>query len=186
MPEIKLYTMEEFIANPDFKHYELVAGEPIPLPWLVTPMAHGIPHMRLASPLVAHVESNRLGVVTMDRLLTVPDRGTIRVPDLMFASTATLEGIDLWSDDPWPRADLAIEIRSSGQTLPELSEKMTEYFGVGVREVWLVEWRKQTLTKYKPDFSAQTYIPTDILDGGTVVPGFTYPLQKLFAPITIG
>lgn len=180
MPQIKLYTAKEFCANPAFKHFELIAGEPVPLARSLTPMAHGIPQARLVQALVAHVEATGIGLATINRLSTRRSPDSLRVPDAMFASAASLKDVDVWGTAPWPRADLAVEVRSKGQTLEELSEKMTEYFEAGVREVWVVDWRKQTVTKYQPDFSTHTYIATDVLDGGDIVPGFRYPLAKLF------
>jgi Uma2 family endonuclease len=186
MPQIKLYTWEEFVANPAFEHYELVAGEPVPLAQALTPVAHGVPHTRLVHALVSHVDATGIGLVTIDRLLTKRGPDTVRVPDIMFATKASLAGVDVWTNDPWPRADLAVEVRSQGQTLTQLGEKMTEFFEAGVREVWVVDWRKQTVTKYEPDFSTHTYIATDVLDGGDMVPGFRYPLAQLFAQPDFG
>jgi Uma2 family endonuclease len=184
--ETKLFTWREFVANPEFKHYELVAGEPVPLARFVTPVAHGIPQLRLAAALVTHVDTNRLGLVTNDRLWTGHDPDTIRVPDAMYASTASLEGVDVWTNDPWPKADLAVEVRSESQTLKELQEKMAEYFQVGVREVWVIDWKRRTVITHRPNGESWTYIETDTLEGGDVVPGFRYPLAQLFKMPSIG
>lgn len=182
MPQIKLYTLEEYLEHPDFEHYELVAGEPVPLARLVAPMGHNLPQSRLLAALLTYVEANGMGLVSSERVLTKHDPITVRIPDIVFGAPATLRRVDdPYKDRPvWPTADLAVEVRSQGQTLKKLGEKITEYFAVGVREVWVVEWKRQTLTKYRPEGTTQTYIATDILDGGDVVPGFRYPLAKLF------
>lgn len=180
MPQTKLYTLEEFIANPDFKHYELVAGEPVPLARYLTPVAHGITQLRLGAALTSHVETNQLGLATIGRLVTRNDPTTIREPDIMFASWDSLEGVDVATSEPWPAADLAVEVRSEGQSLPDLDEKTEEYFGVGVREVWIVDWRRHTVTTHRPNGESRTYIETDTLDGREIVPGFRYRLAPLF------
>jgi Uma2 family endonuclease len=56
----------------------------------------------------------------------------------------------------------------------------TTYVRLGVKEVWFVEPKPRRVTIHRQDHSPTVLGETDTLDGGTVVPGFRYPLSRLF------
>jgi Uma2 family endonuclease len=70
---------------------------------------------------------------------------------------------------------------SKGNTPGEMQLKLREYFSVGVRLVWFIEPATQTATVYTSRTKKTQLGPADVLQGGTVLPGFRLPLATLFA-----
>jgi Uma2 family endonuclease len=180
--ETRLITADELLRMPDdgFHRYELVRGRLLTM----TPAGslHGVVSMRLGAAIVAHVEQHRLGVVcaadTGFKLENDPD--TVRAPDVSFIAREriTTEGIP---KGYWPGApDLAVEVKSPDDRRSEIEEKVEPYLATGVRQVWFVEPSKRTITIYRPNVAPRILTETDRLDGGDLLPGFQYPLARLF------
>lgn len=79
--------------------------------------------------------------------------------------------------------DLAVEVLSEGNTPKEMSRKLDEYFGAGVRLVWSVDHRKRTVDVFTQKDACVTLEERQSLTGGDVLPGFKLPLKKLFADL---
>ncbi len=138
----------------------------------------------LAGYLRAFVIPRNLGLVSgadgMMRLLA----GQVRVPDLAFAS---------WERIPGRRRpigpianfapDLAIEVLSQSNIRAEMVRKRQDYFGAGVRTVWEVDSVARTVLVYDAVETFRTLSSGEILDGGTVLPGFQLPLADLFGEL---
>ena len=84
-------------------------------------------------------------------------------------------------DHPHLVPDLAVEVLSEGNTVPEMDRKRREYFRAGVRLVWLVDPEARTVAVFTGPDQHSTLGETDLLDGGAVLPGFTLSLAELFA-----
>ena len=83
--------------------------------------------------------------------------------------------------DPDVAADLCVEVRSPGQSRPELAEKAAEYLRAGVRLVWGVDPRDCCVTIHLPD-TEPTHLTEDAtLDGADVLPVFTCRVAELFS-----
>ncbi|MGH2557701.1 MAG: Uma2 family endonuclease [Thermomicrobiales bacterium] len=181
MVATKLMTAEELAELPDDGyHYELVRGE-------VKRMAPGGGEhteigFELGRPLGNHVVANKLGRVYMFEagFLLSEDPETVRAPDVAFVRADRLP----------PRAerkgylrispDLAVEVISPHDRLSEISEKVAEYLSYGVRAVWVIDPRLQTVTIYEADRHPRVLVVGDTLDGGDVVPGFQIAVADLF------
>ena len=176
----RLVTVEEFAKIPDDDHrYELVEGRVIRM----SPPGsrHAVLAARLASLLSQHVEKQGLGVVMASggfHLASRPD--TVREPDVAFVRAERIPPSGI-PDGFWPGpADLAIEIRSPGDRRSEISAKVNEYLGRGVRLVWIVDPKARTVTVHQRD-EPQVILEGDaMLDGRTVVPGFSCSLGYIF------
>ena len=84
-------------------------------------------------------------------------------------------------DGFWPGpADLAVEIRSPGDRRSEIAAKVKEYLGRGVPLVWVVDPKARTVTVHLPDQTPVILEGHATLDGGSVVPGFSCPLERIF------
>lgn len=110
--------------------------------------------------------------------------GLVRLPDLAFVSWDRLPNRRL-PEEPVPNVvpDLAVEVLSAGNTLGEMARKRREYFTAGVRLVWEIDPRARTVRVYTSETAFTDLTATDTLDGGTVLPGFTLPLNQLFAEL---
>ena len=75
--------------------------------------------------------------------------------------------------------DLAVEVLSEGNTKPEMSRKIREYFDAGVRLVWLIDPRKCTARIFSTVEKSSLVRADQALDGSAVLPGFVVPLSDL-------
>ena len=79
--------------------------------------------------------------------------------------------------------DLCADILTPQNTDAEMARKRKDYFTAGVKLVWLIDPAKRTATVYDADDAGTLLAPTDSLDGGKVLPGFTLPLAELFGEL---
>lgn len=176
----RLVTVEEFANIPDDDHrYELVEGRVIRM----TPPGsrHAVLATRLARLLDQHVEEQSLGVVMTAGGFHIASRpDTVREPDVAFVRAQRIPSSGV-PDGFWPGpADLAIEIRSPGDRRSEISAKVNEYLARGVRLVWVVDPKTRTVTVHQPDQPRVILEGDAVLNGGTVVPGFSCSLGYIF------
>lgn len=83
-------------------------------------------------------------------------------------------------DDILVPPDLAIEIRSPGQTVGELAGKLRSAVRRGVRAGWLIDESRRRVQVVRPRTKARILSPGDALDGEDVLPGFRLPLDEVF------
>jgi len=126
---------------------------------------------------------NQFGLVVSEVLFHLdPTRPRKRRPDVAFVS------FERWPRDrPVPMneawevvPDLAIEVISRSNTVSEVDEKLEEYFGAGVRLVWVVLPVPKKVYVYTSPTDVRILKSLDDLDGGPVLPGFRLPLGDLF------
>ncbi|MCA1614256.1 MAG: Uma2 family endonuclease [Acidobacteria bacterium] len=178
----RLMTAEELIKLPRGRsRYELVNGELREM----SPAGHnhGRIAARLTGALSRHVEDHELGEVyaaeTGFTLKTNPD--TVRAPDVSFIRQGRVEEVGD-AKGYWPGApDLAVEVNSPGDTVGEVEEKVGEWLDAGAPLVWVVSPKLRTVTVYRSREDITTLTEKDTLDGEQIVPGFRYPVAKLFA-----
>ena len=174
-------TAEELLRLPGGgKRHELVRGE---LREMVPAGArHGSVVMALAVPLGQHVRTERLGRVlaaeTGFRISRNPD--TVRAPDISFVARDRIpaggppEGY--WDLAP----DLAVEVVSPNDTAAEVQSKVQMWLEAGTRLAWVVYPGTRSIVVHKSLRESSTFVATDVLDGGEVVPGFEYPVAEVF------
>jgi Uma2 family endonuclease len=131
----------------DLTHYEIIDGEVIPL---ASPrLKHQVILKRLLQQIDRFVQPKRLG-----ELLTAPfdfviRRAPVRTrqPDLFFLSRDRLHDWAQLQEQPRLEfaPDLVIEILSPSETYTYWSEKLQDYFVLGVPEVWLVDVDKRAI-----------------------------------------
>lgn len=128
-----------------------------------------------------HVRPLKLGIVTGPDGTIRLFPGLVRIPDVAFASW------DCFPDRKRPKAripqiapDLVVEVLSRRNTKPEMVKKLGEYFGAGVRLVWIVDPRTQTVRVYTAPDQWVLLAAGQTLDGGEVLPGFMLGLDQLF------
>jgi Uma2 family endonuclease len=65
-----------------------------------------------------------------------------------------------------------------------MSRKLREYFDAGARLVWYIDPDPRTVAIYADSGDPKVvFNASDILDGGTVLPGFRTPLAELFSSL---
>ena len=78
--------------------------------------------------------------------------------------------------------DAVLEVRSPSTSAREAREKAETWVEVGVQLVWELHPANQTLTIYRPGQEARTVGVDGDIKGEDVLPGFSLPMRRLFAP----
>lgn len=187
VPDMPLMTTDELDALPeDGWTYELVNGILVRVPLSSGKASHiGV---RIGSRLSVYVEDRGLGAVTGEQGGYRPDpahrRDTEIAPDVAFVRADRVPASNSPEyDQAWPLApDLAVEVASKYQYAPGMAVKAKLYLGFGTRMVWVVGPRYERVDVWHPHDERPTpHGVEDTLHGEDVVPGFTYPIARLFA-----
>ncbi len=138
----------------------------------------------LLSLLNAFVIPRNLGIVTGSDGTVELVAQLVRIPDVAFTSWDRIPGRRR-PDSPVPHVvpNLAVEVLSRSNTPGEMAAKRRDYFSAGVQLVWEVDPVKRAVMVYTSPTHCTTLTAADTLDGGSVLPGFTLPLQTLFAEL---
>jgi Uma2 family endonuclease len=110
-----------------------------------------------------------------------PGRERTYVPDLSYVARERLTADLFLRDAP----DLAVEILSPDQHWAQFLDKIQFYLLYGVRLVWVIDPATATITVQTPGQEGRILRSGDILDGGDVLPGFTVPVDDIFAQTQI-
>jgi len=150
--------------------------------------AMGFRESLLAAALLGSLRSfvipRNLGIVSGPDGMIGLFPGLVRIPDVAFVSWERVPGGRV-PEDPVPVLvpDLAVEVRSRGNTDEELDRKRGEYFKAGVRQVWLIDPDLRTVTVHDGPGRSRTWRGDVVLDGGEILPGFTLDLRELFSEL---
>lgn len=176
-----LMTADEFTARYANIHAELVKGivKESPMPGI----KHGMICLTIGRLIGNHVEAHDLGRVmsndTWVRTGSNPD--TVRGADICFFSYARLPKGDV-PDGIHPIApDLVVEVRSPSDRWNDLFAKVAEYLKTGVRVVVVLDPSSTTASVYRDDELQQIFHNSDPLTLPDVLPGFSIPVDRLFA-----
>jgi Uma2 family endonuclease len=181
MQTSELVTAEQLerMGRPAFQ-FELVRGR---LVRMNPPNAdHGRIAALLAARLLTFVEPLRLGTVMVETGYTLsrnPD--SVRGPDVSFVRSGRV-GFPARRGFVPGAPDLAVEVRSPDDTIPDLLAKAAEYVAAGAELVWIVDPDDATVRVVRRDSGPVTLGVRDMLDGGSTVPGFSLSLTDLFNP----
>lgn len=182
-----LATAEDLVALPDEGwHYELVQGRLVRMP--PTGLEHGAIVARLTAALLQFVDEHGLGLVAGAEtgfLLSRPgEPDTVLAPDIAFIAADRLPapGTQAWKTYPRLAPDLVAEIASPSQHRPELAIKAKLWLGAGVRLLWVIwpDMRQVDIWHSGPTTHMRTVEGSDVLEGQPVLPGFTFPLTRLW------
>ncbi len=100
------------------------------------------------------------------------------IPDTAFVSIARQSEPSLASYLPFA-PDLAVEVLSPSNEDREIRIKVVNYLRAGAL-IWVVDPESKTVEVYTPDEAPKTLGVNDLLDGGTVLPGFSLSIRNLF------
>ena len=99
----------------------------------------------------------------------------MRCPDLAWIAPGTRG---------YPRLapDLAVEVKSPGNSNPEISAKAYMWLSYGLRLVWVADPERVAVTVYRLDAEPQAVGEDGELAGGDLLPGFVTAVWRLFRP----
>ncbi len=170
----RLYTTAEFENMPELDmRYELLDGRLIEKPGLTLRHADIKRCIMIA---YFHFDPDEKTGIILSTVSVGIDTAYVPAPDLSFWIANRRPHIDV-NIAPYP--DLAIEVESKWQGLPELLKKAERYLAAGVRLVWIIQPDKRSTVVIRP--GQQIIIqPTSKLEGEDVIPGFEVKLNDLF------
>jgi Uma2 family endonuclease len=173
-------TADELLLVPDLGRCELVRGRLI----MMTPA--GFRHGRVAASLTAALEDfvskGGLGVVTAAEtgFQIERDPDTVRAPDVAFLRAERVP-----AEEPagfFPGApDLAVEFLSPDDRASEVNAEVEQWLDAGCGAVWVVDPQNRTVTVHHSADRLEVLRSRDVLAGGSVLPGFSLPLEKIFS-----
>lgn len=176
----KLLTFADYarLTPPDSGNYELHNGKIIYMPSPID--LHQEISGALFARLYFHVFNNKLGKVLpapMDTIFTPND--TVQ-PDILFVSKERLDIIDRQVKGA---PDFIVEILSEGNTAKEMSYKKHLFESCGVKEYWLINVKKKTITQYENiegEFFPKTVAHTEGVLKSLVIEGFELKVSDIF------
>lgn len=172
-------TLKQFLRLPEAKPaLEYIDGMVIQK---VSPKTtHSVIDSMLVLRLLSHARPRRQGFAYIELRCTFDGRSL--VPDISYFVTGRIprDRKGKRVDDVFLAPDLAIEIISPGQTVKDLSARLSWCIDHGVRLAWLIQPTKSRVYVFRPESPRSILERGETLDGGEVLPGFELPLAELF------
>ena len=184
IPQQLKVTPEQFaqiaIANRDLRLEQTATGELIIMP--PTGGNTGERNAELTADFIIWNRKYQQGrVFDSSTAFRLPNGGA-RSPDVSWVQRERWDALTPEQQDTFPPLcpDFVLELRSKTDSLKELQAKMQEYLDNGASLGWLIDIQGQTVEIYRPGQEVEKRIKPDILDGETVLPGFTLSLGHLW------
>jgi Uma2 family endonuclease len=177
------WTMADLELLPEGdRRYEIVDGE-----LLVTRAPHW-KHQKAGGRICAALDNwslkTKLGEASFAPGLILSDADNV-IPDVVWISKERLAtGLDE-AGHLLVAPELIVEVLSSGaeNTRRDKDLKLRLYSARGVREYWIIDWQEQRMELYRREMAilslAVTLLPGDDVTS-PLLPGFTYPVARLF------
>lgn len=181
MATTRMATVDDLLAiEDDGYQYELVNGE------IRRMSPAGGEASILAGGILAHlwnfVREHQLGrVFGADGTFILDERPPTAVaPDVAFVR---MDRMPPASELPRPlllAPDLAVEVVSPSDTMPQVAKKVRRYLDAGTPLVWVVIPRRKQVIVHRTQGDPITLGVDDGLDGGDVLPGFHLKVADIF------
>jgi Uma2 family endonuclease len=172
-------TLDEFVRRHAGDRVEVIDGrvEAIPMPG----GPHGEISWNVAHYLGGHVKISRLGRCVINDTFILIRRDPLRVrgADFAFWAAGRLPA------GPLPQVvdtspDLVVEVRSPSDRWATVVEKLSEYLGIGVRVVVIVDPASGAVAVHRQDEFQQVFHNGDEFTLPDVLPGFAVPVRRFF------
>ena len=174
-----LITGEELAQMGNLGRCELIAGRIVPMS--PTGDEHGGIEAAFGETLRAFVRSRKLGKVRVGEIGIYvrrnPDyvRGAdaIYISNERYAQKKSKSYLDV-------APELVVEIMSPGDTWSEVTQKLREYFAIGVQLIWVADPAVSIVYAYRSMTDVREFTEQDELPGDQILPGFSMPVAQLF------
>jgi len=177
----KLITGEDLLAMGSVADlYELVEGRIKPMS--PTGFAHGQYEVNFAQHLQRFVEQQKTGkVVTGEVGIYIRrDPDTIRAADVAYISNERLAQRQKKKGYLDIAPDLIVEIMSPDDNWSDVTQKMREYFSIGVKLIWIADPEAKTIYAHRSVTDVREFKMGDTLTGDDVLTGFSVTVAALF------
>ncbi|MFN8453377.1 MAG: Uma2 family endonuclease [Anaerolineae bacterium] len=177
--QTELITGEQLARMDNLGRCELIEGRIVPL--APTGDEHGGVEIKIGGKLDVFVTAHKLGKVRGGEvgiyIRRNPDH--VRGADVLFISNERYAQRKSQSFlDVAP--DLVVEILSPNDSWSEVTQKLREYLGIGVRLVWIVDPQARRIYVYRSMTEIREFTEDDELPGDDVLPGFSVKVAELF------
>ena len=170
-------TWEAFIELPEelLKHAELLDGE---VHQLATPdRPHQLALVNLIGAMFAWVRDNGGEMVPDPHVKIAARRGY--QPDLAWYEPARVPASSYYTIAP----NFAVEILSPSTRRVDMLRKPTDYFAVGVQELWLIYVDERVVIGLKPDVASSEWRDGDTISS-SLLPGFEIAVSDLIPRVS--
>jgi len=179
--EEKLITGEELLAMGSAAHLsELIEGR---ITYMSpTGFLHGSSESNHAEKLIAFVKKHQLGKVVVGEVGIYIRRNpdTVRAADVAYISKARYAQQDKAKGYLTVAPELVVEILSPDDRWSEVTQKMREYFSIGVKLIWIADPEARIVYAYRSLTEMREFKATDTLTGDDILPGFSVTVSELF------
>ena len=178
--EARPITGEELERMPGVGPCELIDGRIVPMS--PTGGEHGRVELNVGAILREFVKSRRLGRVFVGEvgIYTQRNPDRIRAADVAYLSDERYARLTSKRGFFDVAPDLVVEILSPTDTASDLTQKLREYFAIGVRLVWVADPAARAVLAYRSLTDVREFRESDRLPGDDVLPGFETPVAALF------
>ena len=136
----------------------------------------------ISSYFIQYIRVTNAGYLAGESTLVQLFPQTTRAADLAYTSLSRCEG---GRRDKEAIAtvipNLMVEVLSQSNRPGEMRRKRTEYFRADVEQVWQIDPRKKSVEVFTDVDVSTNLTERDMLDGGTILPGFQIDLAELFS-----
>jgi Uma2 family endonuclease len=177
--ETKLITGEELAGMGEIGPSELIEGEIVPMS--PTGDEHAGIEVNISTALQQFVRSNKLGKVRAGEvgIYTRRNPDTVRGADVLFISNeryAQKQSASYLDVAP----ELIVEIMSPNDRWSDVTQKLREYFAIGVGLVWVVDPQARIVYAHRALTDVREFTAEDTLSGDDVLPEFAVKVAELF------
>jgi Uma2 family endonuclease len=178
--DARLLTGEDLERLSGIGPCELIDGRIVPMS--PTGDEHGRIEVNFSVALKGFVKSRRLGHVLGGEVGVYTQRGPDRVrgADVAYLSNERYARRGRAGGFLEVAPDLVVEILSPNDTVGELTQKLREYFAIGVRVVWVADPAARCVFVHRSLTDVREFRESDRLPGDDVLPGFDEPVAALF------
>jgi Uma2 family endonuclease len=179
LTETALITGEELAEMGNLGRCELIEGRIVSM--APTGDEHGGVEINIGAVLKEFVRTHNLGKVRGGEVGIYIRRNpdTVRGADVLFISHeryAQKKSSSFLDVAP----ELVVEILSPHDPWSEVTQKLREYFAIGVQLIWAVDPQARMVYAYRSMTDVREFTEHDELPGDDILPGFSAKIAQLF------
>ena len=167
-------------ANRDLKIERTASGDIVimsPTGWKT-----GERNLDIAAQLHSWAKRDGRGRATDSSAGFLLPNGAVRAPDAAWVLKSRLAPLTREQQEKFlPLApDFAIELKSPGDSISALEEKMREYVEAGTRLGWLIDPEAHRVSVFRPAAAIEIFESPTTVSGGPELPGFVLNLEAIW------
>lgn len=174
-----LLTTAELEQMPDVDSVRTELDEGELITWAPASGFHGRSEVRILVLLEMFTRQHKLGkVYPGDTGFQLNDH-TVRLPDIAFVRNPRASAVGR-KGFVQGAPDLAVEVFSPNDSVPQLMRKVTQYFAAGCHTVWIVYPERQEVDVHEASGVERLLTADDTIEAADLLPGFSVPISEFF------